>query len=124
MRLGIHHTVMKCQLPCPDRHRKPYQIQISDGKYRNCNLPGLQHNKSPTRGGRHAWFYLFVPEALKLQAGAVFGGGRLLLTAEELAEEGLRGEAQLAGYLLNREAGRVEIAPGLAHQIVGNNLFG
>ena len=55
---------------------------------------------------------------------AVFGWRSVALSLEELAEEGLGGETELVGNLLNGEAGCFEVALCLAHQVVGDDLLG
>ena len=54
----------------------------------------------------------------------MFAGRSLLLRLEELAEEGLRGEAEAVGNLLDAEAGGVEVSLSFAQQVVGNDLLG
>ena len=54
----------------------------------------------------------------------MLAGRTFLLCLEELAEEGLRGEAEAVGNLLDAEAGSVEIGLGFAQEVVGDDLFG
>ena len=54
----------------------------------------------------------------------MLAGRTLFLGLEELAEEGLRGEAEAVGNLLNAKAGGVEVGLCFAHQVVGDDLLG
>ena len=54
----------------------------------------------------------------------MFAGRTLLLCLEELAEEGLRGEAEAVGNLLDAEAAGVEVSLSFAQQVVGDDLLG
>ena len=54
----------------------------------------------------------------------MLAGRTLFLCLEELAEEGLRGEAEAVGNLLDGEAGGAEVHLGFAHDIVGDDLLG
>ena len=54
---------------------------------------------------------------------SVVAGRCLLLRLEELAEEGLRGEAEAVGNLLDCEARGDELCLGFAHDVVGDDLL-